>query len=144
MNIKTSQSGNFFDDTISSIGSSLGTPLGLGLGVLGIKHFWGGSPALKGAALAGLPYALYKYRHYSDQDNLLKAQTEADAKLLESVRGLKHSDLVSPSVVQSMQHNNLRSLMERYNAPARSALSDAVPFFAAGAALPTALKLMSR
>ena len=136
------QQRSVFDEILGKATSPLATGLGLAAAYYGGKHLWRGSPELRMAALVGLPAALVKYMHYREPMNLAKAQTETTKKFYDQVKQDPNSQFYDPEVLQHIQMQQRAQLMQDYGSPMRSGLKDALPYFALGAALPTAIQLL--
>ena len=128
-------------DTISQLAA---LPTGIGLGAYAAKNVWHGSPAVRSAVALGAPYALYQYLKYRDSKNLADALAGENKKLYDEFAANPNSATVPPEQIEAAKQDIYRNVAGRYMQPARSAMYDAVPMFAVGAALPMALAHLSR
>ena len=133
-----------FDESLTKMLGPVSTAVGLAGAYFGGKHLWKGSPELRAAAMLGLPAALYKYMRYRDPMNMVKAQTESTKDFYEQLQKDPNSMYHSPEVINQVQQLKSNKIRDDYASPMRSALRGALPAFALGAALPTALRIMMR
>lgn len=132
----------YSQDPLASALQYAAVPIGVGLGLKGLHYAWTNSPAIRSAMLLGAPYALYKYLSYSNESNLLRNVVNENKKLFEELRSNKDYAMLLPDVINNHQQIIYNKNYEKYMQPAKSALYDAMPLFAIGAALPSAIKLL--
>ena len=128
-----------YGDPFASTTHWAAMPIGLGLGLYGLNKVWSGSPSLQSAAMVGLPMALWNYMKYRDVNNAAQSLASEQKAFYDKLRADPNAAYIPQSSVAASQQSIQDSVMGRYAEPARSALSDSLPYFALGAALPMAL-----
>jgi len=135
---------NLSDELLSKLMGPATSAVGMAGAFFGGKHLLKGSPELRMAAMVGLPAALYNYFHYRNPTNMLKAQSSRTKKLMDDLQKDPNSMFNDPDAVRYVNELQKQRTFDDYSSPMRTGLRKALPMFALGAALPSALRIMIR
>jgi len=117
-------------------------PIGLGIGAYGLNSVWQGSPALRYAMAAGAPYALYKYLSYNNPANMASDIGSESKRFYDQIKSDPNGQYIPQDQVNQARGDIQDKVTRKYYEPAKSALYDAIPLFALGAAAPSLLNML--